>query len=54
VIPLDPRLVIGSHGRIGTSKEFYPVLIADGVNEKEFKATDVYEVIWDRLTRSPL
>jgi len=54
VIPLDPRLVKGSHGRIGTSKEFHPVLIADGVNQKEYKATDVYEVIWDRLMRSSL
>ena len=50
VIPLDPSLIRGSHGRIGTPKEFHPVLIADGLNQKEFSATDVYDVIWDKLT----
>lgn len=51
VIPLNPTLVKGSHGRIGTAKEFHPVLIADGmVKEKELKSTDVYDVIWRSLT----
>lgn len=47
VIPLDPTLVKGSHGRIGTPKEFHPVFIANGVAGKELNATDVYGVIWD-------
>ena len=49
VIPLDATLVKGSHGRVGTPREYHPVLIADGVN-KELKATDVYDVIWRTLT----
>lgn len=51
VIPLDPTLVKGSHGRIGTPGEFHPVLIADGVSQKELKATDVYDVIWNSLNQ---
>lgn len=51
VIPLDPTLVKGSHGRVGSAKEFHPVLIADGVGKgTEWKATDVYDVIWKTLT----
>ena len=49
VIPLDPKLVKGSHGRMGTKKEFHPVLIAEGINQSEIKATDVYDVIWNTL-----
>ena len=50
VIPLDPTLVKGSHGRIGTPKQFHPVVIADGVDQGEIEATDVYDVIWKALT----
>lgn len=49
VIPLDASLVKGSHGRIGTAKEFHPVFIADGVIQKQLNATDVYGLIWDKL-----
>ncbi|MEX2233218.1 MAG: nucleotide pyrophosphatase/phosphodiesterase family protein [Cyclobacteriaceae bacterium] len=49
VIPLEASLVKGSHGRIGTAKEFHPVLITDGADQKEFRATDVYDVIWKTL-----
>lgn len=49
VIPLDATLVKGSHGRIGTEKEFHPVLIAKGLEREEVGATDVYGVIWDAL-----
>lgn len=52
VIPLDPTLVKGSHGRIDTAKEYHPVLIADGVGPEALDATGVYEVIWKALTRS--
>lgn len=51
VIPLDASLVKGSHGRVGTPREFHPVLIADGMNGKQLSATDVYGVIWNNLTR---
>ncbi len=50
VIPLDPFLVKGSHGRVGTAKEFHPVLIADGIGKgMEWKASDIYDVIWKTL-----
>lgn len=50
VIPLDPTLVKGSHGRIGTAKEFHPVFIGDNVIQKQLNATDVYGLIWNSLT----
>jgi predicted AlkP superfamily pyrophosphatase or phosphodiesterase len=50
VIPLDPTLVKGSHGRTGTAKQFHPILIADGIGAGTgWKATDVYDVIWKAL-----
>lgn len=49
VIPLDPTLIKGSHGRIGTEKEFHPVFIGDGVIQKQLNATDVYDLIWKTL-----
>ena len=49
VIPLDPTLVKGSHGRIGTSKEFHPVYIGNDVIRKQLNATDVYGLIWSAL-----
>jgi len=50
VIPLDATLVKGSHGRVGTQKEFHPVLVGDGIAQKEYAPTDVYDVIWKTLT----
>ena len=50
VIPLDPTLVKGSHGRIGVNKEFHPVLIGDGLAKNEYAATEVYGVMWHALT----
>ena len=49
VIPLDPTLVKGSHGRIGTSKDFHPVFIGDGVVQRQLNATDVYGLVWNTL-----
>lgn len=49
VIPLDPTLVKGSHGRVSTEKKFHPVLLTDGLNKKEFSPTEVYDVLWDSL-----
>ena len=49
VIPLDPYLVKGSHGRIGTEKQFHPVFIGNNVIQKQLNATDVYGLIWAEL-----
>jgi hypothetical protein len=51
VIPLDATLIKGSHGRIGTAKEFRPILITDRADKKELRATDVYDVIWRTLNQ---
>ncbi|RYD81085.1 MAG: alkaline phosphatase family protein [Sphingobacteriales bacterium] len=51
VIPLDATLVKGSHGRIGVPDTFKPVLITDKQIEKKLHAPDVYDVIWDALTK---
>ena len=51
VIPLDPTLIHGSHGRIGTRNEYHPVLIADNLAEQQFEATDVYGLIWETLSQ---
>ena len=50
VIPLDATLVKGSHGRVGTDSQFFPVLVTDGDLKKEVVATDVYEVIRQHLS----
>ena len=52
VIPLDATLIKGSHGRVGTPKEFHPVLITDVKQDAgEIAAPDVYDVIWKQLNR---
>jgi len=51
VIPLDATLIKGSHGRIGVSDSFKPVLITDAKINKKLQPTDVYNVIWDTLTK---
>ena len=47
VIPLDPTLVKGSHGRIPERSEDYPVIIAEGLapSPGAIKATDVYGLL---------
>ena len=50
VIPLDATLIKGSHGRIGSDKQFHPVFIREGVIQKQLNATDVYGLIWNTLT----
>jgi predicted AlkP superfamily pyrophosphatase or phosphodiesterase len=49
VIPLDATLIKGSHGRIGTSAKFHPVIITNNRLNKNIGATEVYNVIWDNL-----
>lgn len=50
VIPLDAVLVKGSHGRVGTPREFHPLLMGSGLPGTELKATDVYDIIWRALS----
>ena len=48
VIPLDPGLVKGSHGRVPERAEDYPVLIADRLaapSSSAIKATEVYGLL---------
>ncbi|MFI5193247.1 MAG: alkaline phosphatase family protein [Chitinophagales bacterium] len=52
VIPLDASLIRGSHGSLATEPDYYPVLIsANAPGTESISATDVYNVIWDSLTR---
>jgi predicted AlkP superfamily pyrophosphatase or phosphodiesterase len=49
VIPLDARLIKGSHGRIGVDSKFFPVLIQGENVPATIQATEVYSVIWKSL-----
>ena len=52
VIPLDARLVKGSHGSVEVNEKFYPVLVTDkGVGKEPLLPTDIYNIIWQHLTR---
>ena len=52
VIPLDARLVKGSHGSVEVNEKFYPVLVTDkGVGKEPLLSTDIYNIIWQHLTR---
>lgn len=50
VIPLDATLIKGSHGRIGVSSEFCPVIItSDKLQKNNINAVDVFEIIYDQI-----
>jgi len=52
VIPLDARLIKGSHGSVEVNEKFYPVLVTDkGVDKNPLLSTDIYNIIWQHLTR---
>ncbi len=34
-----------------TEKKFHPVLITDQIKDQQIAATEVYEMIWNNLTR---
>jgi predicted AlkP superfamily pyrophosphatase or phosphodiesterase len=52
VIPLDATLIKGSHGGLIANKSFHPVLITDnGMEKDDIIATDVYDIIWQHLTK---
>jgi predicted AlkP superfamily pyrophosphatase or phosphodiesterase len=51
VIPLNAELIRGSHGRLVTEKQFHPVLMTNQTKNQKIKATDVYNIIWNSLTK---
>jgi hypothetical protein len=57
VIPLDPSLVAGSHGRIPEDRALWPVAIGDGnvgpAPEDGSPLSSVHDVIRDTLLGGP-
>ena len=52
VIPLDANLVKGSHGRVGVSEEFQPVLITnDKLKQESISADTVFDLIMHVLRK---
>ena len=52
VIPLDAKLIKGSHGRIGGKPEYYPVLITDQKQEgSSISANQVFNIILSTLRK---
>ncbi|MFN6944296.1 MAG: alkaline phosphatase family protein [Cytophagaceae bacterium] len=52
VIPLDPGLVKGSHGRIPDNKNYWPLFISKekmSLNSEEVDSTDIYSLIMQHL-----
>lgn len=59
VIPLDARLIKGSHGALSTEKKYWPVLITNKIddafeNNEEIIANQVYHFIWESLHEGSL
>jgi hypothetical protein len=51
IIPLDPKLIRGSHGVTPQNVDDWPVSMADDLSPgKTLNATDVYTVILNQLT----
>ena len=51
VIPLDPKLIRGSHGLVPSDQTDWPLIIGNGSNFHEsIPATKVYDIIWEHLT----
>ncbi len=52
VIPLDANLVKGSHGRVGVSEEFQPILITnDKLKQESISADTVFDLIMHVLRK---
>lgn len=50
VIPLDATLIKGSHGRIGVSPEYCPVIITgQNLHRNNISAVDVFEIIYEQI-----
>ncbi len=53
VIPLEANLIKGSHGRVGGSKEYAPILITKHkVNRAKVKPVDIFDIIWGVLNKA--
>ena len=51
VIPLEPKLIRGSHGLVPSDKTDWPLIIGNGSNSHgAIPATKVYDMIWEHLT----
>jgi len=54
IIPLKPSLIKGSHGLVPEDKKDWPLLLArDLPSGASLTATEVYQVIWNKLTNLP-
>ena len=50
VIPLDATLIKGSHGRIGVSSEYCPVIITgQNLQKNNISAVGVFEIIYEQI-----
>ncbi len=49
VISLDATLIKGSHGRIGTAREHWPVFVGARPGPTTLLATEVYDQIWQTM-----
>ncbi|GAB3226066.1 alkaline phosphatase family protein [Spirosoma arcticum] len=49
VISLDATLIKGSHGRIGTAREYHPVFVSSRAVGQSLDATAVYDQIWETM-----
>ena len=50
VIPLDASRIKGSHGTLGISEKFHPILLTSpALNDQNRVATEVFDVIWKSL-----
>jgi predicted AlkP superfamily pyrophosphatase or phosphodiesterase len=50
VIPLDATLIKGSHGRLGVSPEYCPVIItSQNLQKDNISAVDVFEIIYEQI-----
>ncbi|MDN3654027.1 alkaline phosphatase family protein [Ferruginibacter paludis] len=50
VIPLDATLIKGSHGRIGVSPEYCPVIITcQNLQKNNISAINVFEIIYEQI-----
>ncbi len=50
VIPLNAKLVKGSHGNVNVDRMYYPIIISSEKNVTgDIQAINVYDIIWDRI-----
>ncbi len=53
VIPLDAKLIKGSHGSPFVSEEYYPILIGKNLKKRAYHSTDIQSIILDKLGLNP-